>query len=457
MDQLSTNIIQTAADLRHGVKMLDAMLDKGNTDQINQVIAQMQPYLVLLHRQALVTQEALTVYAEISPQIVRVLCEAGVPADAFRLAVDDLCKLSRVLDYYKGRGQTWVNDETTAAFKLSSLAELLKILMMALLPIDANASSFHDGFAKFSDLIMLFIYAYDELRAISSANPLIEECSDMYESMKSRSFRTDYSSAGAADIYACMKSLLEYINFCPFYNNDEEAECRLARFDQSYNRYWRPDIFGDDGQMRYRNMPVVFYAFSKTIDREIAESAPGECNFYTEENFNWGDYPDTVFSSYLDLCQKYRMEAMSIPEYKIKDRVPYISPELLDEMQRDVVKTYLHVRETNIGGCGSLSLKPSGQELLDFMENITDDMEMVNFFLAYLVFMIGLEGTLIEMEILEITIDSAVKMAHETYDMSKVHDAVLVDIERRLEPYVSRLKAIGAVPADWQYLLNSPY
>lgn len=291
-----------------------------------------------------------------------------------------------------------------------------------------------------------FKQCYEELKI---ADP-VSEGLKIYASLYKAAFENlpQCEPLSTHDIAYAASLLQKLVREYPIYSDAKEADDCFRKYDDLYHAFWWNRI-SKDTLKNYGRLGFIFDKYKVYLTPEVVKNNPRICNFYVaDEDFNWYDFPEVLFENYEEVCRQHGVRPMKFYTVPLMDRVPYISPVDLERIHRDVVKTYLHLRDLNIDNIGVLPEYVDETILCSFIDENVNDLQMQIYLINFMTFMIELEATLIDMNLCDVAV-------HQYYlgvmDPGGSKDKLKRVMDDVLGAYTSGLKEAGILPSDWEF------
>lgn len=394
-------------------------------------------------------EKGIKLYTTAIISVTALLEKKMMRAEAVEYALSALPKFIDLHKTYCNLDSDNINSEAL----LSNTAALLCTMVMNicfLIVFEPNKQTFsEDCFEEYYALFQLCIKRFRMLKILYPDSPVILSYAEVIKRIEKVENPSEYQTADFNDIEKMASALSQSLSKRPLYNSEEEAYSRLSRFDKIYAEEYFDRIH--DIYIK-KNADQTIHLFTEQYSRfiKIEEIAGhvGKCNLYRTDDFDWGQYPEYVYTCYIQVCDKYRIKPMTFHEYRISEKVPYISYTILNRMKRDVVKTFLHLKECHIGGLGTLNTVPTFEELLDFCDNHQLERSIMEYLLSYLTFMNETDMMLIEFE--EISTISLMQ-TYTAISQNGNDEEWRRKLKEKFIHYTYRLKGLGILDKDWEF------
>lgn len=455
MTSLEKEIREIAQQVLMMQKIAQVFAAKNDTNKLNDIIFKIKTEADTIYDLSVSGQkDGLVVYVNATSFIVRTFSDIGNPKEALAYGAEALRKSMAILVNLERNNPYSLPEEMKSSFKIVQLNQLITIIVSDLLGTQSNKDVLYGDSSLLTDMFTLFLLGFDELKLVAPENLFIKNTIGNYNALSSNDLGVStYSSADAVNFLSFAETLEHKIRKFPLYNDELDAEVSMNKYDGIYYDEWFDSVYNDTRSCSTDKLDSILGQYKKQIVL-FGNTDLHKCNFYhTDSEFNWIDQPEALFDLYMAICSDYEITPMKFNEYFPLEKVPYVSPKNLEKMHRDVVKTYLQLREYNVCGCGKLPLKPSDDEILNFVENEVSDENVIMYFIGFLEFIFELEGTLIKIKELELLYDRLTILFLEGNgsidgDSKDEIEAMLME---ELGEYEKMLRTAGIIPASWQY------
>lgn len=390
-------------------------------------------------------EKGVKLYMAAIGAIMDLLDENEMRAEALEYGVSVLPDLIDLHTIYCSSDRDNISSEVVLNNTSRFLCKLL-LNTVCLMPISCNKEAFDsDSFDDFNLLFQLCIKRFRMLKLHYPDSPVVAEYAKILQRVERTEDHSQHYSADLEDLKKMAISLGASLAKRPFYNSEKEAQSRLSKYDniyaQSYfNRIY--DTYVTNGVEDSIDFLTSQYTSMIEVDK-IGEDV-GKYNIYKTDDFDWSKYPEHVYSCYRRVCEKYQITPMVFDKYRIDEKMPYISFNVINRMTRDVVKTLLHLKDHKIGPLEAISTAPSTEELLNFCETFRIEKCIIEYLLSYLTFMNETDIMMNDFE--EIATISILIVLKGEDDL----DGWKLKLKEKFMHYNYRLKGIGVLPQDWE-------
>lgn len=475
-------------------KMADAMRAKNDTSKLGELINKMMTEAENIYEMSADgKKDGIVVYINLSSYIFRLLDDMGKKIEAFTFGSLALERSMAMLGKLEKVSPEALTYEMKCNYKTIQLMQLVIINFELQKEPEYKESLSNDNICLSVALYQLYVKCYEELKMLVPTSPLVLNSAAVYEMIMDMRF------ANTSDLEPSFLNLRNLgAQLKQFYSNKEEGSSEYdiedfksfvkpaiienlenrnneapveevknaeksddvehvnSNYDEIYNNKWRSSLYNHVRKCDLSVLEIVFKQFISAIDYSKPGLDLSKCCFYQTDSFNWLDNPERVFHAYREVCTQYGLTPLKFNSYRPLDKVPYIRYDLLERMHRDVVKSFLHLRENDICACGKLPLMPKDEEIIDFIETDIHDDNVIAYFIAFIEFLVELEGILIQMSHLSLLYESLKiekTAGNGQISWSKRCNAK-IEFDKILGDYVRRLKSVYAIPAVWSYNID---
>lgn len=247
----------------------------------------------------------------------------------------------------------------------------------------------------------------------------------------------------------------EYQEFLNMLKKKSEMILRRWAYDELLKDGWNNDACKYDYRINDSIVKLFLEPYIEYLDQDKYDLLVERCCLHETEDFNWFYTIDDIFIGYEKICQENGIIPIKFNRFASVKKIPFINSEDLKKIFREVVHTFLDLREHNIYGCGKLPSYLTSDDILDFVEEDVEDQEFAIYLINLATFIIEYDSTKNEMAMLGVVFEQFRHTAI-TKDIHTAIDICKSKIENILGPYTDRLKHIGILPKDWKYTFT-PY
>ena len=248
----------------------------------------------------------------------------------------------------------------------------------------------------------------------------------------------------------------------------------MGYYEQIFDEVWLPEVLPSDYQLDgiADVLSAIFEQYRSLFNNR--EPLEAQCSFnYSDE---WTSNVDILrgglVSFYQKICKKKGIEAFDFGDIMSYKNVPFIQQEELVHTSKIAAVCYLHLRDMKIEPFASLPVYPSDDDLEDAINRTKEsEDDIITFLMSVMAISIEVEDTLRTYSILYCAYDKyvlgflglAVNPEKEKKTIERAFKESITTFEQELKPYNDQLKAIGAIPEDWEYsyldmpLSSKPY
>ena len=431
-------------------RVATAMVQQNNTEQALEILGKIKSVVAAVHKDfgvgftrenIDVAVESLVVYVNGASFVYRTLCDIDVVE-----AIEYGIYTTRVVANHISGIESIHSRALPETMKYTFLTLSLGTLLMGLFTKDMLTSNIE--FFSMEEVLLLqgvFVQSYEEIRLIAPDSPVVKSNSVLYQIMSQNV--QDYK-INIDHLAGILHKLETHIRKHPLYSSPTDAEERMSKYDSVYNNaYWKRmenDYIGNNS-----NLDFIFDQYRPYLTDAVVRENAHLCNFHIKNpDFNWCDYPESLFEKYEDICRRLDVQPLKHNKLSITERIPYITMRELEKIHREVIKTFYHLREYDLYGMGSLSDVPDVEEVCDFVEHKVGDDGVIDYLIALLDFVVEYDGTVILMNLLE----RHVKIYKLTnYEHDKAARVLCDKVGAELGEYTAALKHAGILPADWTF------
>ena len=220
-------------------------------------------------------------------------------------------------------------------------------------------------------------------------------------------------------------------------------------YDDLYMNGWDKEASRYDHHINESIVKLMLKPYTGYLKQDNPDFPIERCCLYEVEDFNWFYTIDDIFDGYETICQENGITPIKFNRYEHVNRVPFMEVKNLKEIHKEIVMTFLDLREHNVYGCGKLPSYVTSNDMMDFVDEI-EDREFAIYLFNLASFTIEYDSTLNQMAMLTV-IYNQLKHAAVTEDMYAFINECKSKFLKILDPYTDRLKDLGVLPAGWEY------